>query len=85
MRADEEAAQILIRMFDTIAASMGKRLKEGHKAEIRRACMLLSEDGALDPLEDMPPMPRVSPAEAVMEIAERDPGYKRWKQERERE
>ncbi len=79
MTPADEASQILIRMFDTIAAGMGKRLKEQHKAEIRRACELLSQDGTMEPLEDAP---RVSPAEAVMEIAEHDPGYKRWRQER---
>lgn len=85
MRTDEEASQIFIRMFETIAASMGKRLKDTHKAEIRRACELLATDGALTPLDDLPPMPRVSPAEtAVMEFAEKDPGYKRWKEEKDR-
>lgn len=83
MRTDEEAAQILIRMFETIAASMGKRLKDTHKAEIRRACELLATDGALTPLDDLPPMPRVSPAEAVMEFAQNDPGYQRWKEQRD--
>lgn len=85
MTPSEEASAILIRMLDTLAASMGKRLKDEHKAEIRRACELLATDGALTPLEDLPPMPRVSQAEAaVMEMAERDPGYKRWKEEKER-
>lgn len=78
----EEAAAILIRMFETMAAGMGKRLKEEHKIEIRRACDLLSTDGTLAPLEDL--APRVSPAEAMVAVAERDPGYRKWKEERER-
>lgn len=81
MTPHEEASQILIRMFDTLAASMGKRLKEQHRAEIRRACELLAMDGALEPLEDAP---RVSPAEAMVAAAEADPNYRRWKEERER-
>ena len=81
MTPAEEASAILIRMLDTIAAGMGKRLKETHKAEIRRACELLSADGALEPLEDAP---RVSPAEAMIEVAAHDPGYRKWKEERDR-
>ena len=77
----DEASAILIRMFDTLAAAQGKRLKDTHKAEIRRACELLSADGALEPLDDLA---RISPAEAVMEFAEKDPDYKRWKESRER-
>jgi hypothetical protein len=78
----EEASAILIRMFDTLAASMGKRLKETHKIEIRRACELLSADGTLEPLEDVA---RVSPAEAMVEAVQTDPGYKRWREERSRD
>jgi hypothetical protein len=79
MTPADEASQILIRMFDTLAAGMGKRLKEQHKTEIRRACELLATDGTLEPLEDAP---RVSPAEAMVAIAEIDPGYREWKRQR---
>lgn len=79
MQPHEEASAILIRMFDTIAASMGKRLKEEHKVEIRRACELLATDGTLQPLEDVP---RVSPAEAMVAAADSDSNYREWKQRR---
>ncbi len=85
MRDSEEAAAILIRMLNTLAAGMGKRLKSEHEAEIRRACDLLSTDGTLAPLDDL--VPRVSPAEAASNLvmaAEADPGYRRWKETRER-
>ncbi len=86
MRADEEAAQILTRILESLARVSGKTLKQSTRADILRACELLSSAGQeYDQLEDLPPLPRVSPAEAVMEMAERDPGYKRWKEQRERE
>jgi hypothetical protein len=78
----DEAAAILIRMFETLAAAQGKRLKEQHRAEIRRACELLSADGALEPLEDVA---RVTPAEAAVSLvtaAEADPNYRKWRQEK---
>lgn len=81
MNPHDEAAAILIRMFDTIAYGMGKRLKEEHKAEIRRACELLATDGTLQPLDDMP---RVSPAEAAATYADVPAEVRRWREQRER-
>lgn len=78
----EEASEILVRMLNCICAGMGKQLKPEHKAEIRRACELLSQDGTLAPLADLP---RVSPVDAMVEAAIADPNYQRWKQERNRE
>mgnify|MGYP001561619353 CR=1 FL=1 len=54
MKEHEEAAAILIRILNTLAAGMSKRLKIEHEAEIRRACELLSTDGTLAPLDDLP-------------------------------
>ncbi len=82
MLPHEEASTILIRMLDTIAAGMGKRLKEEHKTEIRRACELLATDGTLQPLDDLP---RITPGEAASSFvaaAEADPGYQEWKRRR---
>jgi len=82
MSPQDEAAEILIRMFETIARGMNKRLKEEHKSEIRRACALLATDGTLAALDDLP---RTSPAEvavAFVNEAERDPGYQEWKRRR---
>lgn len=81
MNPHDEAAQILIRMFETMAHGMGKRLLETHKAEIRRACALLATDATLEPLEDMA---RMSPAEMMVGAAQSDPNFKRWKESRER-
>lgn len=82
----DEAAAILIRMFDTIAYGMGKRLKEEHKAEIRRACALLSADGTLAPLDDAPStMPRMTPAAAASEYAEVPQEVKDWRRRQETE
>lgn len=86
-RPADEAAAILIRLFNTLAYGMGKRLKPEHEAEIRRACELLSADGALAPLDDLPTIPRMSPAEAAANFipAEQvDPQYREWKQTRAR-
>lgn len=80
MTPADEASAILIRMFETMAASMGKRLKETHKAEIRRACELLSLDGTLAPLDDLP---RVSPAEAMIPASAAIP--KDWLERKRRE
>lgn len=80
MTPADEAAAILIRLFDTIAYGMGKRLGDIHKAEIRRACDLLSLDGTLAPLDDLP---RVSPAEAAADFAEVPQVVKDWKRQRQ--
>lgn len=81
MTPADEAAAILIRMFDTLAAGMGKRLKDSHKAEIRRACELLSVDGTLAPLEDVA---RPEPAEYIPASAAIPADWMARKRERER-
>lgn len=81
MTPEQEAAQILIRLLDTIVAPMGKRLGEQHKDEIRRACALLSVDGTMEPLDDLP---RVSPAEAMIEAAQADPKFQEWRETKRR-
>lgn len=83
MTPADEAAAILTRMFETIAHSMGKRLLEIHKSEIRRACELLSADGTLAPLDDLPSGPRVSPAEAMIDAAKADPQFRDWQRRRQ--
>ncbi len=82
MTPAEEASAILIRMLDTIAYSVGKRLKEEHKAEIRRACELLATDGALLPLDDLP---RTSPGErkAAREYAAVPEEVARWREQQD--
>jgi hypothetical protein len=78
----DEAAEKLIRLLNTIVAPMGKRLGDDHRAVVREICELLSADGTLTPLDDLPSMPRMSPAEIVVDAAERDPGYQAWKKQR---
>lgn len=86
MTPADEAAQIITRVLESLARASNKTLKASTRADIARACSLLADGAAeYDQLEDLPPMPRVSPAEAVMEFAEKDPGYKRWKEEREKQ
>lgn len=82
MTPADEAAQILIRMMNTMVYPLGKRLSPAHEAEIRRACELLSADGTLAPLDDLPSAPRVSPAEAAANFAEVPEVVRRWKEQR---
>lgn len=83
MAPADEAAAILIRMFDTLASGMGKRLKDSHKIEIRRACELLAADGNLTPLDDMP---RTTPGERVpvSDYATVPPEVDRWRRTQRR-
>lgn len=79
----DEAAAILVRVLESLARASGKTLKASTRADIQRACELLSSAG-FDELEDISPA-RVSPAEAMVEAAVADPNYQRWKQRRGRE
>lgn len=85
--ADEAAAK-LIRLLNTIVAPMGKRLGAQHEDAVREICQLLSIDGALAPLDDLPSAPRVSPAEAAasnyVPAEQVDPNYREWKERKER-
>lgn len=80
--AHDEAAEILIRLFNTLAAGMGKRLKEEYKAETGRACELLATDGTLAPLDDLPCTSPAETASAFVLAAERDSGYQEWRKRR---
>jgi hypothetical protein len=86
MTPQAEATAILTRLLEALARASGKTLNERSRADISRACELLSHAGAeLDELlTDVSAAPRVSPAEAMIEAAERDPGYRQLKEARER-
>lgn len=89
MTLTEEAAAILIRVFESLARTNGKTLKPQTRADIERACELLVGAGAEldDLLDDVPSTPRVSPAEAAVnfvDAARADPNYQAWKRQRER-
>ena len=75
----DEASAILIRLFETLAHGMGKRLKEEYKSEIRRACELLATDGTLTPLDDLP---KATPGERAAVYAEVPDEVERWRAER---
>ena len=55
----DEAALIFIRMFEALARRSGKTLNARSKADIRRACELLSHAGTEldDLLDELPPPP----------------------------
>lgn len=81
MSPEAEAAQILTRVFEALARANGKTLNARSRADIGRACELLSHAGAnLSELLD--DVPRVSPAEAMVDAAERDPNYQEWRRRR---
>jgi hypothetical protein len=78
MSPTDEAAAILIRVFESLARANGKTLKPSTRADIRRACELLSSAGTeLDDLLD--DAPRVSPGEAATVPSE----VQQWRRERD--
>lgn len=84
MNPTDEAAQILTRLFESLARRAGKTLNERGRADVRRACELLSQGGQeyTDLLDDLPdPQPRVRPARdyTTMPIE-----VEKWREERER-
>jgi hypothetical protein len=81
MSPEQEAAQILTRILESLARASGKTLKPSTRADIQRACELLAGAGA--EYEQLDDLPRVSPAEAMVAIAESDPGYQEWKRRRQ--
>lgn len=86
MTPQDEAAAILTRVFEAICRVNNKTLNARTRADIARACELLSHAGG-EYSELLDDLPRMSPAEAASNLvmaAEADPGYRRWKQERER-
>jgi len=87
MAPADEAAAILIRVFEALARASGKTLNARTRADIERACELLASAGAeLDDLLD--DLPRVSPAEAAAANYEPPekviPNYREWKERKER-
>jgi len=86
MMPQQEAAAILIRVFEALARASGKTLNSRTRVDIERACTLLASAGAEldDLLDDAPSMPRYAPAEAMIEAAKADPQFQAWKQRKER-
>ena len=74
MTASDEAAQILIRVFEALARQNGKTLAQATREDIRRACDLLTQgDGLEELLEDIPA--RQSPGEQAIN----DPQFQKWR------
>jgi hypothetical protein len=84
MTPQDEAAQIFTRLFEALARRSGKTLNARSRADIARACELLSHAGQdlSDLLDDLPP-PR--PAREYSTVSfEVPPEVDRWRVERER-
>jgi len=88
----EEAAQILTRLFEALARRSGKTLNARSREDIRRACELLASAGEeLDELLDElpPPPPRPAPEyewKPAREYATQVlPEVERWKERRDRQ
>lgn len=83
MNPQDEAAQILTRLFEALARQNRKTLNERSRADIARACELLSHAGSEldDLLDDMPaPPPEYRP---VREYSTVPIEVDRWKERRE--
>lgn len=82
----DEAAAILTRLFEALARVNNKTLNARTRADIARACELLSHAGAdLGDLFDE--LPRATPGEAVAASyagEPDDPNYLKWKRTREK-
>ncbi len=80
MSASEEAAAILVRVFESIARLNSKTLSASTRADIGRACELLANAGAEleDLLDDLPESPRRSPGEQAIG----DPRFEAWRARR---
>lgn len=78
MTPEQEAAQILTRILESLARASGKTLKPDTCADIQRMCKLLSGAG-YDDLDDLPRVesPEYIPASAAIP--------KDWMEQRERE
>jgi len=85
MNPTDEAAAILTRILESLARASGKTLKPSTRADITRLCELLANAGAeYDQLDDLT---KATPGEAAVNLvamAEADPNYRRWKEERDR-
>jgi hypothetical protein len=77
-----EAAQILTRLFEALARQNHKTLNARSRADIARACELLSHSGEAlsDLLDDMPP-PRTEYSTVSFEVP---PEVEQWREERRR-
>lgn len=81
MTPQDEAAQILTRLFEALARQNRKTLNERSRADIARACQLLASAGdELDDLLDDLPPPR--PREYSTVNFEVPPEVDRWKAQR---
>lgn len=86
----DEAAQILTRLFEALARRSGKTLNERSRADIARACELLSHSGQelddlLDELPPAPPKPQPPAYRPAREYATQVlPEVERWKEQRQR-
>lgn len=84
MNPTDEAAQILTRLFEALARRTGKTLNARSKADIARACELLSHAGEEldDLLDEVPPPPRREYSTVSFEVP---PEVERWRgQQKER-
>lgn len=82
MNPTDEAAQILTRLFEALARRSGKTLNERSRADIARACELLSHAGEEldDLLEDLPPPVERRTAREYATVTL--PEVERWKEQR---
>jgi hypothetical protein len=59
MDRTQEAAQIITRVLEALARASGKTLSQKTRADLARACELLSTPSDLDILEDLLEMPPI--------------------------
>jgi hypothetical protein len=80
-----EASQIFTRLFEALARRSGKTLNVRSRADITRACELLSHAGQEldDLLDDMPP-PRPVNDYATVSFEKVPPEVRQWREQRER-
>jgi len=81
MNPTDEAAQIFTRLFEALARRSGKTLNERSRADIARACELLSHAGAEldDLLDELPPAPRPRAEYTTVDFTV-PPEVKDWKE-----
>lgn len=77
----EEAAQILTRLFESLARRSGKTLNERGRADVRRACELLSHSSEhyTDLLDDLPEPP---PRRLARDYTTMPIEVERWREQR---
>ena len=86
MNPTDEAAQILIRLFEALARQNRKTLNARSKEDVHRACELLASAGQEldDLLDELPPPtePERRPAREYNTVSL--PAVERWKEQRDR-